>query len=419
MPSDYLFQQSEVIAKKMPEFFGRFNVASNLIKKGGDVEQIGERDYRAPFLTQTGGKFGTYNPAGGPIGRGSASKGGYFVGSYFSQRLAFELTELAVKATQNRETAQFNALKRALKDGFPEFVNYVDKLWHGNGTAVLGTATAVTTYAPNSYTVYTMDTINGTQLLRRGQSVISYGNSLSAWVDSGTAANIVQIDHDARKVYLSRVVSGAGANDNLCLDGVSGASPAGLKGLLYFNSYATSGLTCGADRALELEIVTPSVDASGPPTGMKGLQLLHKILKRRGEIPKGLIGLSSCEMQAQIRQQVLNIANYDMAKGGIDADLIPGVDMTFKFAGMKMMLDINQPTDRLDFIIPGDWSRLRLADIGFWDAFDGRRFFPLYDSSTGSPDASFWFALVQHEDYLCHNPGNGGIIYNCEQPTYD
>lgn len=418
MPSDYLFQQSEVIAKEMPEWFGKFNVASNLIKKGGDVEMIGERDYRAPFLTQTGGKVGKYDPAGGAIGRGSASKGNYMTGAFMSLRLAFELSELAVKATKNKQVAQFNALKRALKDGLPEFVNYIDKFWHSDGSAVLGTASSVTTYGGSSYTVYTMDTVRGVQGLRRGQPVIPYVNALSSAYDSSAERTILQLDYDARKVYLDAAVTSPLDNDKLCMAGSSGASPTGVNGLKYFNNYSTSGTTGGITRTDELELLVNNVNASGAPTFFRGLQLLHKILKRRGEIPKGLVGLCPPEQQANIYQNVANIANYDLAKGGIAADLIPGVDMTFKYAGMKMFLDINQDSDRIDFIIPSTWKRLRMADVEFWDNFEGRRFHTLYDSSTGSPAATVWFALVLHENYICNNPGVQGVIYGCEQPDY-
>jgi hypothetical protein len=414
MATDYLFQQSEVVAKRMPEYFGRFNVASNFVKKGA-VERIGERDFRVPFLTQEGGRVGTYNPDGGALGRGTASKGGVLIGTYFSLRLNFELTELAVEATSSKRVAQFNAFKRAMKAGFPEFAQYVDKFWHSDGSAVLGTATAQATVS--SKTVYTMDLIQGVQHVRRGMPVIVYQNDLSAWRDSGTSFIIEQIDYDARKVYLDATVAAAAANDKLVFEGVSGASPAGLKGLYYFNDYSTSGTTLGINRATEWEIVANSVDAGGVPTHTKALQLSHKIMKRRGEMPKGQIGFVAPEQQANIYDQVMNIANYDLSRGSVKDDLVPGADNKFKFGGMPMFLDIHQRTDRIDVIQKSSWLRARLTDVKFYEV-GGQRFFQLYDSSTGSPAASIWFGLVLHEDYVCDNPGQQGVIYGCSQPTY-
>lgn len=413
MATDYLFQQSEVVRKKLPQYFGRFNVASNLIKRG-DVERIGERDFRVPFLTQEGGRVGTYNPDGGALGRGTASKGNVLIGTFFSLRLNFELTELAVKATQNSQVAQFNAFKRAMKAALPEFVQYTDKFFHGDGTAVLGTATAQATVGGK--TVYTMDTVDGVQRLRRGMPVIAYLNDLSAWRDSGTSNIIEQLDYEARKVYLSRTVASAGSDDKLVFEGVSGASPAGPKGLYYFNNYSTAGSTLGITRADELELVTSNVNAAGVPTHQKGLQLWHKLLKRRGEIPKGLTGLCAPEQQANIYDQVMSMAYYDLSQGSVKADLIPGADMQFKFGGVPMRLDIHQQTDRIDYIIPSSWIRARLDDVGFYEV-GNQRFFQLY-AADGGPAAGLWFGMVLHEDYVCDNPGQQGVIYGCTQPTY-
>lgn len=415
MATDYLFQQSEVVSKRMPEFFGRFQVASNLVKKG-DVDKINERDYRTPFLTQEGGRFGTYDPDGGAIGRGSASKGGVMVSSYFPFRLNFELTELAVKATENSQIAQFNAFKRAMKSALPEMATYVDKAFHGDGTAKLATATATGTWASGAKTTYTLDTATGLNKLRRGQYVIVYDTGGATARDSGAAVMISMIDYDNRIVYLNGAVTGAAATDELYLEGVTGATPTGPNGLYYFNSYATSGTTLGVDRALEPEVIANSVNCSGVPTFQKGLQILHKIIKRRGEIPKGLTALCSPEQQANIYQQVLNIAQYDLAKGKVSDDLIPGVDLKWKFAGVQAMLDIHQQTDRLDYILPTTWKRAQLADVGFHEV-GGQRFFTLYGAD-GGPAASLWFGLTMHQDWVCDNPGVQGVLYGCTQPTY-
>ncbi len=413
MPSDYLFQQSEVVNKKLPEFFSRFTCVTNLIKKGS-VEKIGERDFRAPFLTQNGGRGGTYDANGGAIGRGSASKGGVFIQTYYPTRMSFELTQLAIEATKESEIAQFSAFKKAMKEAVPEMVNFTERLFHTDGNPVLGTATAHNVVSSKS--VYTMDTISGVQLFRRGQYVIVYLNDLSAARDTGAVRMIEQVDYEGGRIFLNAEVTSAGATDKLLIEGVSGATPAGPKGLYYFNSYATSGTTLGVNRATELEVVANSVNAGGVPTHMKGLQIKHKMLKRRGELPKGIVGLCSTEQQANIYQNVQNIANFDLSKGPANKDLLPDMDMDFKYAGMSMKLDIMQRADRLDFIVPTDWIRARLKDVGFWE-MNGNRFFTLYGSD-GSPASAMWFALTMMEDYVCMNPGNGGVIYGCTAPTY-
>jgi hypothetical protein len=298
------------------------------------------------------------------MGRGTASKGGVLISTYFPLRLNFELTKLAIDATSNKEVAQFNAFKRALKKALPEFVQYVDKVWHSDGTAVLGTATAHATPVTNS--VYTMDTTIGVQHLRRGMPVIVYQNDLSAARDSGASFIIDQLDYDARKVYLNGVVTSAAADDKLVFEGVSGASPTGVKGLYYFNDYAKTGTTLGVNRANELEIVSNGVDAGGVPTHQKGLQLHHKILKRRGEDTPGLVGLCAPEQQSNIYDQVINMANFDISRGGVDpAKLDMAPRKKFQFGNIPFRLDIHQRTDRLDAFVPSEWIRGQLAPMGF------------------------------------------------------
>lgn len=417
MPTDYLFAQSEVISKKLPEFFGRWDVASNLIKKAAKVDRIGERDYRSNFLTQDGGRSGTYSPAGGALGRGTAAKGSTMIGTFFSLRRNYELQELAVKATAESQVSQLNALKRAMKTGLPNFAQFVDQAWHSDRTAVIATATAQATVS--SKTVYTMDTTTGVQLLERGQYVQVYDNALAnlLGVSGGTLpVAIEQIDYENRKVYLSGLIASAGNTDKLCFDGVSGASPLGLNGLYYFNNYALTGYTLGVNRATELELVTNSVDAAGVPTPMKGLQLWHKILKRRKEVPKDLVLLVPPDQQANLFQNVLNIANVDLSKGSVSDDLIPEAKLKWRVFGLPAYLDVHQRSDRIDAIIPSLWSRMRLADVGFHEV-GNVRFFTLYDSG-GSPAATLWFGLTVHEDYICHNPGAQGVIYGCTAASY-
>jgi hypothetical protein len=415
--TDYLFQQSEVIAKELPDWFGKFDFTRNLIKSRSDLEVIGERDFRVNFMTQEGGRFGTFDPDGGALGRGSAAKGGTMIASFYPLRLNFELTELAKKATASKKVSQVNALKRVLKKAIPEMAQYCDKIFHGAGTAFIATATAHTT--SGGVSIYTMDESVGVMHLRRGQYVIPYNPGGTAQLDSGTARRIVQIDYDVRKIYLDATVSGASSTDKFAFEGVSGSTPTSVNGMYVFSNYAKSGTTLGVNRANELEIVANSVNAGGIPTFMKGTQLKHKMLKRRGEIPSDLVGIVAPEQQANIRAQVQEIANYDLAKGSLAKDLDYGVDMSFRYAGMKCRLDIHQKTDRMDFMIPKDWIRATLpdGDIQFFEDDNGDRFFQLFGGD-GSPATTTWLGLVLYENFVCHNPGQAGVIYGCTQPEY-
>src|SRR6185369_6936857 len=95
---------------------------------------------------------------------------------------------------------------------------------------------------------YTLDTNVGAMLLRRGQYVTVYNNALTSVLSSSTLF-IDQWNPLARTVRLSGLVSGAGADDKICFEGVSGSSPAGIQGTKYFNNSAATGTTLSVNRA--------------------------------------------------------------------------------------------------------------------------------------------------------------------------
>jgi hypothetical protein len=422
MPTDTVFAQSEVISKLLPIFFGdpkKCTVPLNFVKKNGNVEKIGERDFRAPFLTQNGGRFGTFNSDGGALGNGTKHKGDKFVQTAFAMRLNYEMTTLAVDANKDSNISRVNSLKKAIQNAPLEAAKYADSMWHNDGTGKLATATAVGTWSGATKQVYTMNTTQACRLLTRGQYVQPYS---AANAVLGSPLFIELIDYANRLVYLSGLTGGAGASatDYLAIDGASGSPPTGPNGLKYFNSDATSGTTLGVTRSTEPEVISNSADAAnGPLTFMKGQELIDKIIERR----KGLNGpykwLSSEKQVSNLRSQVLNMAHFELSGSkDLNTDLNPGANaMTFKFCGIPGYVDPHQDNDRMDLLNFDNWSRVQIKDIGFYE-IDGQRFFTIYDSSTGAPKAAQWFSLYWLENYVSHNPGEDGYIKQCGLPTY-
>lgn len=416
MSTDALFAQSEVVGKKMPEFFGKAAVALNLIKKAGDVERVGERDFRAPFLTQNGGRTGTFSADGGAFGRGTHAKGGVFTQTYFPLRINFEMSQLMIDATANPEVSRLNAFKKAMKEAIPEMALFCDQMFHSDATAIVGTSTAQATVS--SKTVYTMDTVTACRKLRVGQYVIPY-NSVGSALNSGTAVYIEQIDFAQRKVYLSALIGSADVGDTLCIDGVTGSSPTGPNGLKYFHTASTSGSTLGVTRSTNYEVVSNEVAVSAVPTFMQGQKLIDQMLERRKTLAKDATWLASEKQKSNLYAQVQNIQNFDMAKGGsYNTDLNRDAGkLEFNFCGYKGMVDAHQDNNRMDLIVPSDWGRVQIKDLGYYEV-GGQRFFTLYDSTTGSPSANLWFGLYILENYICRNPGNGGFLSGLTLPSY-
>lgn len=409
--TDLLFEQSERVRKDMPSWFAKFKVASNLFTKF-EVEKVGERDYRIPFKTQSGGRPGTYNPNGGALGRGNRMKGGVMISTFFPFRMNFELTELDMDATANSEVAVKSAFKEAMKDALPEFNIFVDKAWHTDGTPVLATATAQTTTSGN--TVYTCDTSFGVMRLRRGWHVAVYDTTQATY--KGTFM-INTLNIGARTVTLNGTVPSAAATDVLMFEGVTGSSPVGMKGLYYFNDYTTSGTTLSVNRATEPEIQSNGIDGSGGLNHLLGMQLKTIIQKRRGEQADAMVGLANPAQQAAVASLVMNVARYDIDKGNTIKDLLPEITNKFVFGGTSYMVDIHQNATRMDTIVPKNWGWAQLgAGVDFYKDANGQRFFTLYGGD-GSPAAGTWFAMTCKRDSYCVDPGAEGVIYGLAIPT--
>ncbi len=240
-----------------------FKVLTDFISKG-EVELVGERDYRIPFKTTFGGRLGHYDNQLGDMGRGSSPQGNVMLQSFYSMRLNFEFDQLQIKATTNKSQAVQNPFLQCIADGFREFELLWDKVIHNNGTAVLATSNAHS--STSGYSVYTMTNAFGTQLLRRGQYYSIYDSTLATLKSSGVLY-ATQINTQGRTMTLSGIVPSAAAGDLICFEGVTGASPAGPRGLAYWLSAATSGTTAGINRANENQIISKSV------TGTNGLSV--------------------------------------------------------------------------------------------------------------------------------------------------
>lgn len=420
MATNTLWAQSEIIrTKAFPKWQTKsFNVATDMIKRSGEVEKVGERDFRIPVQLTVGGRPGTYDPQFGDMGRGSSGTGDVMIGTYFPMRLNFELDMLKFKVEQNgAKVTKYQPFKEAVASGFMEFQLYVDKWWHiQDGTAILATATAHTTSGGKS--IYTLDTNFGANTVRRGQYISVYDTTLAT--QAATGIYIDKLDITARKATLSATVSGAAATDKFCLDGVTGASPGGLWGLPYWNSYATTGTTAGVNRANEPEIIANSVNASGYLAEEHVMALHDRVFHRRASVANELVAMCPLAQRAQVFSKALAVQQINVTSNSNDVtDRLPKLKgrKAFQFCGITHYLDIHQNATRIDYIVPSTWGRAQLAPMGFYELPGSRqRFFDLKGGS-GAPAAGVWFGLTCDEQFYCTDSGANGVVYGLSLPT--
>lgn len=411
-----LWQQSEIVREKaFPMWFAKkYNVFSDFVEKG-EVQVIGERDYRIPFQTTPGGRFGHYDPQMGDMGRGSMPTGNVMLQSFFSARQNYEFDGLTIKATSNKNVSKENPFMKCIATGVREMEFLWDKCLHKNGTAAL--ANAVSHSSATGFSVYTMDNLFGTQLLRRGQFYTVYDSTLTT-IKSAGVLWAMDIGTQARTLKLSGIVPNAANTDVICFEGVSGPTPAGPRGLQYWISAATSGVTAGINRANENQIIAKSVDGTNGLTTEAVMALYHRILMDRAQVADGLIGLCAPAQQAYAYTQMLAIQT-----GPIDGEKARVIDRLpqlkgkkfFMWGGVPHYVDIHQDQTTVPYIIPGDFGKARLAPRGFYEtpgkSGESARFINPFAAS-GGPANGVWFGLTLDEDMYNINPGEQGLIFN-------
>jgi hypothetical protein len=414
MPSLTIFQQSEVVRKKkFPEWrTQKFGVLLDFIQKG-EVQRVGERDFRIPAELILGGDAGTYDPQLGDMGRGSMPQGVVLLQSFFPMRLNFEMDKLAIKATSNPNVAIENPFLKCIAKGFQEFRLYRDKWYHGDGTARIGTAVAHS--SASGVSVYTMDSITGTQWLRRGQPVTVYDSTFTTL--KTTAARINALDTGALTVTLNIIVPAAAATDIFAFSGVSGASPAGPRGLAYWLNSSTSGLVAGINRATEPQVIAKFVASGGSPyiTEMV-MGLYDKILNDRAEVATSIMAVCSPNVRAQAYNNMMAIQQIFLDSTSAQAvDRLPPLKgrNNFMYGGVPHTVDIHCQKDRVFDMAASLWGRAVLAEEDFFQtdgvAGEKGRFIQLYGAS-GGPAAGTWFGLTCDENPYTIDIGAQGVV---------
>ena len=355
------------------------------------------------------------------MGRGSMPQGLAMIQSYFPFRLNFEFDKLSIKATTN--TGIKNPFTECISRAYQEFMLYRDKANHGDGTAVLGTATAHS--SSSGVSVYTMDTTFAAQLLRRGQPVAVYNNGLTTLNTAALRITAINNSTTTATVTLNGVVPGASATDKICFAGVSGASPAGPRGLAYWISSATSGTTANINRANEPQIISKSVNASSNAyTTEMVMGLYDAILNDRGEVAQELVAICAPSQRAAAYNNMMAIQNILLSSTTAQAvDRLPqlkGRD-TFMYGNMPHSVDIHSDKTKVNFIVPRMWGMARLSDADFFQT-DGKtgadaRFFQIYGAS-GGPAASTWFGLTIEESPYTIDAGAQGLVYTLPLPAF-
>ncbi|MGC1684558.1 MAG: hypothetical protein WA734_02955 [Candidatus Acidiferrales bacterium] len=378
--------QLEKVRDKLPLLYERDDILLTMIQQRGDVERVSSRNMRLPLQIRPGGKAGLANLDGGDLGRGSGTTYDVAQVTPVFFRHAVEISKLVEYASNSPEKAIENAAKREVKNNMQQFRSFLDKVMQTNGNGVLGTIASI------SGSTFTMAKPPGSVLVYYNQTIQIYDPTLTTNrnVAAGVTTNVTAVDPFGGTITVDNIPTGTSPNDLIVHDGLSGAQPVSLFGILYHQTNATTGVVRLA---------------------------INKVRKSLGTNQVGkLIAYTSLEQEHAWEQLGVTISQIIKEGAGgraSDLDLLFTGEKTM--AGVPIKSSINANTSRVDFLDLSHWGRAVMQDIDFYDV-GGQTVFPIYGASGGLA-AAYIFYFVTGFQVWNDSPRSGAYIDSLAIPS--
>lgn len=412
--------QLEKVRDKFTLMYDRDDMLLTKIQQRGDVEMVSSRNLRGPLQVAPGGNAGAYNPDGGDLGRGSGTVYDFFqiTPQYF--RIAVEQNTLVKYATDTREKAIANAIKRELAQSMAQFRKFLDTILQTDGTGVIGTVAA----GGVSGNTLTMAVPYGAALVYDNQIVQVYDTTL---VTNRGSFKVVTSDPVTNQTIVADALpAGTVAGDVLVYDGLTGANPIGIYGLKYHQSNATTGTWLNLNRATyPVILATPAVNAANSALVPSFIRLaLNKMRKALGinaennktRSPK-LLGYGPLEQEQAWENLAITTSSIIKEGAGGRANDYDGL-FTGKLtmSGIEFMPSIHADQTRIDFLNLSHWGRAVSKDIGLFEDGEGKTVFPVYGASGGVAAANIFYYDTGF-NVFSDSPRSGAYVYALARPT--
>jgi hypothetical protein len=409
--------QLEKVRDKVPLLYERDDVLLSMIQSRGDIEKVSSRNMRLPLQVNPGGKAGSYSADGGDLGRGSGTQYDVAQVSPIFFRFAVEITKLVEYASNTREKAIENAVKREIANGMKQFRSFLDKVIQTAGNGVLGTISAI------NGSTFTMSVPSGAALVYVGQTIQIYDPTLTtnrnvaaSVVSSVTAADPIS---STQTITVDNVPASTAVNDLIVHDGLTGASPVSLFGIKYHQNSATTGTWLNLNRATyPQQLATPRVNAANAALVPGYVRLaINKVRKSLGINQLGkLIAYTSVEQEHAWENLGITISQViKEGAGGRASDL----DLLFSgkktMSGIPIKSSVNADQTRVDFLDLSHWGRAVMKDIDYFEV-GGQTVFPIYGGS-GGISASFIFYFDTGFQVWNDSPRSGSFIDALARPS--
>lgn len=419
--ANVLALELEKVRDKVPLLYERDDLFLKLLQTRGDVEKVSSRFMRLPLQLIPGGKAGAFGPDGQDLGRGSGTI--YDVAQVTPQffKIGIEFTKLVEWATNTKEKAVENAVKREVKNAMAQFRAFLDKILQTAGNGVIGTITSV------AGQVLTMQVPNGAALVYLNQDVQVYDATLT--INRGTftvgQADPISSTQTITADGTTPLPAGTVATDLLVYAGLSGAQPVGIYGIPYQQNNATTGVWLNLNRATyPQQLRTSRVNAAGAALTPGNVRLAYNLIRKSlgvdqvGGSGKAAKVLAYLAVEQEHAWENLAITVSSILKGG-SGPMAQDVDMLF--SGQKMMggapckVSINASQTRIDFLDLSHWGRAEMLPIDYLN-WGGQTNWPVYGASGGLSSSELFYIGTGFQVWS-DSPRSGAFIDTLARPS--
>lgn len=392
----------ERVRTRVPVLFDRGDKLYSMLEKK-QVEVISARDMRIPLEIRPGGSPGAWNPDGGGLGRGNASRFDKAVIGAVHFKHAVEWTKLTEWVTDNNRKAVLNNVRYQLAKGMKEARRHLNSLCHTDGTGVLATSStySVGTGTGGGDRITCANDGVGVKWLRYGQSVNIYNAALTVNRTPGAERTINYLDLENKIFDVTPSLAGGIATDKIVFSGLTATPPSYIFGLPYHFSNASTGTWLGFNRANYPEIRANRVNASGALALPFARRAINKAGNRVGEeeVEKVIAYMHPAQVQAYEELGQLVQVIHKQAKAE-NLDLYFGEGM--QIAGAPVKSSFFQDMKRIDFLPLNVFGRAVMHEASFYEE-GGRKIFEAR-SPDGGVAAAAIFYIVTSMNLFADNP---------------
>lgn len=374
-------------------------------------DTVSTRPERVVFDVYPGGKARANTLDGDDLGRGGAPQFAYGNVAPYAFTTAFEWTELAMIASNNREKAVVDYMQKVLKTQSELGAFVLDGLVsYGDGTNTLGT---VTSYDNVNYIIY----VDNAARFYAGQDVDVY-SALGTKVGTVT---ILGTDNTVKALYLGSAPGFSIATNNLLLlSNSAGTANTGMNGILAYQSSATTGTYIGASRtSYPGAFTTPNVNAGAATLTPQLARLLLAQLK----LARGVNSAPGASVKFHMgldQRTAWENTGINVTQVIQSGDKSTGRDMLAKeqvdtIGGIEIISNLKAIPGRIDLLDFETWYRTEVQPLDFYEV-DGRRIFQVYGGSGGVATSQLSY-MVWMGNVVCKNPRRNAFISNLAVPS--